>query len=92
MAWRGLSLCVAYKKEYSLLGTEFGDVTDAPVPLEGGLPAIQLINERELLLSANTDLGIFINYKVLRWLIYPHIEWSSIDANMNHMTRKYIIG
>lgn len=64
MAWRGQSICVAYKKEYTLLGIDFGEVTDAPVPLEGGVPAIQLISERELLLSANNDLGIFINYKV----------------------------
>jgi hypothetical protein len=63
MAWYGLSICVAYKKEYTLLSTDFGEVTDAPVPLEGGVPAIQLINDRELLLSANNDLGIFINYK-----------------------------
>lgn len=76
MLWHGPSLCLGYKKEYSILDSEFGSVTEVPVPLEGTTPNILQINGVELLLGGQNALGIFINARGEPAINRQTIGWS----------------
>ena len=65
MIWYGNSICVAYKKEYSILNlinSNSCDVLDVGVPVDKAKPIINFISEAELLVSANENLGFFVNF------------------------------
>ena len=54
---------MATRREYLLLNVSFGDVRPCPVPLDGGIPCMCAVGRNELLVTSNSDLGIFVNFK-----------------------------
>ena len=64
VSWAGQTLCIAFKREYSLLDIDIENVRDVSVPLPTN-PLILTVENSELLLSSNNNLGIFINFQVL---------------------------
>jgi hypothetical protein len=64
MVWHGSLVCIGYKREYTILNSETGEVSDVLVPADRTKPLIQMTNSEEFLLSANESLGVFITFEV----------------------------
>ena len=63
MLWYGDTICLGYKKEYTILNQDTGEVSDIGVPVDGTRPLVQMTSPEELLLSSNLGIGIFVSFQ-----------------------------
>ena len=88
--YRGDWICVAYRTRYILLHSTSGDVKELPVPLEGVCPGMLLMSQDEMLLTSNTDVGLFVDFRGAPLPRNP-VDWGGSPFEMSQVDH-YVIG
>ena len=88
--YKGDWICVAYRTRYILLHSTSGDVKELPVPLEGVCPGMLLMSADEMLLTSNTDVGLFVGFKGEPLPRNP-VDWGGSPFEMSQVDH-YVIG
>ena len=98
VALQGDNCVVAYRNKYVLLSVSTGaEAKELPVPLEGGrdpqsvAPCIHIMSSNELLLSSNTNLGLFIDFKG-RPLPRNPVDWGGHSPFHIAQVDHYVVG
>ena len=88
---QGDSCVVAYRNKYVLLSMGGAETKELPVPLEGVAPSIHIMSINELLLSSNTKLGLFIDFKS-RPLPRNPVDWGGHSPFHIAQVDHYVVG
>ncbi len=63
MVWYGHSICIGYRREYTLIHDETGEIREIPVTLDAKTtPLIKLMPNEELLIAGMERVGFYISF------------------------------